>query len=85
MKSKLKPKGYEYICKFVTTFHKEITEEKNDPNYCRENTGSQLPYFFNDLIVKSVLPSVESPEDQQDSFYPAFACKNLFFFGGWIF
>lgn len=85
MKERVKSEAYMYICEFVTSFYKGIIAEKGDDSYCRENNGSQLPYFFNDLVLHSRLPSTEGASKGSPMNNMTFACKILYFFGAWIF
>ena len=57
MKKKLKGEAYTYLCDLICCFEQNITEDKKDPDFCKNNDGSLLPHYFNDLIVEKKVPN----------------------------
>ena len=85
MKEKVNEIGFNYLTEFICNFHQAIIEEREDENFCRTNNGSELPNFFNGLIVNVKMPLLNSDKGATSLQSMTLACKNLYFFGGWLF
>jgi len=57
-------------------------ENKKDLNFCKDNTGANFPYFFNEFIGKRLSLGIQKGSPLLNT---TLVCKTLYFFGLWIF
>ena len=58
---------------------------KESPNYCQDNYGSQLPNFFNEVILKDYISSPEKKKGEKIIHHKVLTLKILYFFATWLY